>query len=791
MTALNRKLMRTIAATRGQFLALAVIVMLGVSIYIGMSTAYLNLSRSRTEFYREYGLADYFFHVVSAPETIVRRVEAVPGVVKATGRVQQDIAIIKPGGERAIGRLTGYPVPIHKDVHRLHVLKGRMFENTAQGPVEVLVDPGYAAANGLQPGDRISIIAGGKKADLILVGTAVSPEFVYPIRDAASLFPEPKQFGILMVNQVQAQQVLNMSGQVNQVLVQLAPGADADAVKHEVEKILKPYGYLASYPRKDQLSNAMLQAELDGLAINSRAMPLIFFLVAAGLQFVLLGRMIRSHKAEIGVMKALGCEDTAVIMLYTKYALLVSLAGAVIGTGFGILIASAMSDTYALFFNLPRTIGGLNGEAVLNSFLLSLGIGGVSGYLAARSVMRINPAEAMRSQAAVVGHHIPLESWKALWNRLSTGWRMSMRSVFRNRVRFFITVLGIASSVMLLMLAGFSNDATDYFMNQGYYQVNRYDYIVHMARPIKLGEILYWKRWDEVERLEPMLEVPVKMYKGSQVEDDVLIGLQVDSTLRRVVDSEGRRLRIPREGVLVNSRTARKLGIKLGDRIKVETQMTTGPVRTAYLRVVGINEQLMGAGSYVALQTANRVLQETGMISAVMLEVEENKGAVLEKRLRDMTGVSSILSSEKERQNMEELMASTAYFIAVMVLFAGLLGLAIVYNSSIMNFNERKRELASMKVLGYDQSEIAGLLTKETLLQALLGIAIGLPAGWALGAAYVASVNTDLFSMPVIIYPRTYAAAAAASLAFIAIGQFMANRRIKELNMVEVLKNQD
>ena len=163
----------------------------------------------------------------------------------------------------------------------------------------------------------------------------------------------------------------------------------------------------------------------------------------------------------------------------------------------------------------------------------------------------------------------------------------------------------------------------------------------------------------------------------------------------------------------------------------------------------------------------------------------------VEKRLQEMSRVSSVTSPAREQETYEELMGTATTSIAVMILFAGLLGMAIIYNTSVMTFNERQRELASLRVLGYSRGEVAGLLRKETWIQAILGTGLGLPAGKAAGAAYMASASTDLYSFPVIIYPRTYLIVAALTIVFVWMGLQLANRKVGQLDMVEALKNQD
>ncbi len=368
---------------------------------------------------------------------------------------------------------------------------------------------------------------------------------------------------------------------------------------------------------------------------------------------------------------------------------------------------------------------------------------------------------------------------------------MSLRSIFRNRGRFAVTVLGIISSVVLLVFACFSLDATDYLMNQNFKQINRYDYLIRFTEPIKYSKILDWNRWDEVQRMEAMMELPVKLYVGEKSEDEVVIGMEPSSRLKRVYDKFGQEQQIPDQGILISKRVADKLGLQVGDEVKAETTLGIGPSRTSQLTIMGINEPMTGSGSYVSLGTANNLLGEREVASAVLLKLDAAQMPSVENRLQEMSRVSSVTSPAQEQETYEELMGTATTSIAVMILFAGLLGMAIIYNTSVMTFNERQRELASLRVLGYSRGEVAGLLRKETWIQAILGIGLGLPAGKAAGAAYMASASTDLYSFPVIIYPRTYFIVALVAIIFVWMGLQLANRKVGRLDMVEALKNQD
>ncbi len=798
VSTLLRKLFRTIKTTFGQFFALAAIVAVGVAVYITMTTAFFNLSRSQQVFYEEKGFGDYFFHVIKAPEGVLKQIQSVPGVIKVTGRIQKDVPVMREDNHRATARLTSYPLPMEKELNRLHLLSGRMFENESGAGITVLTDPQYAQANYLEPGKEIEILAGGKKIPLVFVGTATSPEFIYTMKDAATMLPDSKEFGIIMISHEKAQDILNMQGQVNQVIVKLVPGVDQKEVQKKIEQILEPYGNLAGYPRKDQLSHAALDAELNGLEKGSRILPVLFFIVAAAIQFILLVRLIRSQRLNIGIMKALGYDNRRIILHFTGYALCVTTLGALLGVVCGMFMASGVSGMYAQFFNLPRTIGGINGRAVLYSFIISTVLGAVSGITASWSITGLNPADAMRPEPPRSGGTVFLEKWQWLWRKLHTSWKMSLRSIFRNRSRFWVTVLGVMSAVALLVLALFTSDSVDYMMSRYFTDENRYDYIVKFTQPLSEDEILNWSRWEGVNRIEPVLEVPVKIFapgadseKGKS-KDNLITGLERSAQLKKVFNQEGEIISIPETGILVNERTAGKLGLKVGDKVRVETKLNIGPSRESFLKVMGINEQLlMAGGAFSSLETANRALGERGLITGVMLKVDPEMGDRIETRLKDMTRVASVLSKSKEKENIMQLMDSMIYFIGIMVIFALILGLAIIYNSSVMGFNERKRELASLRIIGLTNGDVSGLLFKEIGLQSGLGIALGLPAGRLLGELYIQAVSTEMYTMPMVVYPETYLQSAFVALIFVMIGYFFTVRRVKKLDLVEVLKDRE
>lgn len=791
MSALFKKLLRNIRQGKGQFLAVVAVVTIGIMVYVSMSSTYNNLTKAQEDFYRQANFADYYFMVVKAPHQVVKEVENIKGVKRATGRITLDLSILKEDNKRATARIVTYSLPMDNELNRLLLEEGRMFSERGTGSgIEIMTNPGFKDANEINWGDSIAVIYEGKPVYLTVVGTANSPEFVYPVKDITDIIPDHKNFGIFMLPQYEAGQVFNYEGQINQLLVEFTPDAEFDQVIENIKELLKPYGLLTSYPRDDQLSHAMLQAEFDSIRSLITTLPVIFLLIAAGIQFVILRRMVRHQRGQIGVLKALGYSNRHIIFHYTSYALLVGFLGALLGSLTGWMLSGLLTDYFLLYFNMPSSSSGFNLQAIINGFLLSMGVGGVAGWSASRQVAKIQPAESMRREAPKMGRKSIVEEWPYIWRKLGTDWKISLRNISRNRGRFALTTIGITLAVSLLVISYFMNDAVDYMMKSIFHD-QKYDLLIRVSTPVKEGELSSIESIDGVLKVEPFLEIPIRInYKGKS-EEDILIAYHQDMTLKRIADESGRELKIPSEGILLSHTQANKLGVSVGEEVEIETLLSNGPTHIKTIKVAGINHQMIGSANYADLTVANRLLEEKSLISGAMLKNEVGKTPLVEEKLNEMLNISSISSREKELANFESNLDALVYTVTLMVLFAMILGLAIVYNASLISFVEREKELAVLKVIGFSNKELAGILGKENLLQSLIGIAVGLPLGKYMAVAFFNSLDTDLYSFPVIIYPFTYVLSALSAVVFIIIAHRLAIRGIKRIDLVEALKNVD
>ncbi|ATW26827.1 ABC transporter permease [Candidatus Formimonas warabiya] len=795
MSALTRKLLRSIKTTYRQFIALVAMVMAGVALFVAFNCSLTNLITSRNHYYQEYGFADYYFDVIRAPQGVSRQIQALQGVAQVNGRIQKDINILKGDEQRITGRLISYSQAAEKN---LYLIKGAsFFQDTATTPSGVLIDPEFAGGNHFSLGDQLKIVASGQEQVLPIIGIATSPEFMVPNKSVFDMFLRGESFGIMMISQHQAEQILDMSGEINEILVNFTPGADAEGLKKEIEGILKPYGIITSYSREDQYSEKNMQFQVDALKSASAFLPLIFFIMVSCFLFILLRQLIKSQRLHIGVLKALGYDNQSITLLFTGYALLVCLMGSTLGTLGGYYLAQMLLTKYAQGFNLPYTLFEMSWDVVVKAFLISTAAGTGSGILACREIVSISPAEAIRTEAPKLGSNSFLERIPSIWDRIPASWRMSLRSIARNHLRFMITCLGIATSVILLVIAMYFYNSSDYLMEHYFDAENKYDYKVRLTNVVRNDEMKEWAKWEGVQAIEPVLEIPVKIRplsvpeRAEREEDDILVGLNPSTRLKNVFNISQEKFTIPEEGILLNRQIAEKLHVQVGDVVKVQTNLTVGPPLQSELKIRGIADQNIGGASFASAQQVDRLLHEKDVSNAVLIQMNKRYAPKMIRHLNDIPGIDYLVDKDKQAERARKSLGNMIYFTLIATISAIVLGFAVVYNISIMNFNERQKELALFKVIGFTNVKISKLLFNELLLALVPGIIIGLISGRYLGGRYIESMATDFITYPVVIYPSTYLIAVILTVCFVFIGHMFAMRRTKSLDIVEVMKDRN
>lgn len=791
MGALHKKLLRAIREGWGQSLAVAMVVGSGIANYICLNTAYLDLTRTRDNYYVSERLADFELVLERAPSASKFRLEDLPGVRQVRGRIigegNLDIeGVVEPRS----GRIVSMPSTHSPVLNDLIIRSGKYFDEGAED--QVILSEKFATSNHIALGDRIDVTVKSKRYSLRVVGTAISPEFVYLIRNVQELIPAPERFGVLWVPHSFAEACMDMKGSCNSFLGTLDNPDAAAAVLDSAEKLLKPFGVHAKVRRADMISNRFLHDELHGLSVSARVVPALFMSIAALILFVLLNRMVRNERTQIGLMKAYGYSDFAVAIHYVQYALLLTLAGTILGFIAGQLLAKMMVELlYAEFYIFPNLRAHIYTEIIFKSTAIAAAAAIAGAVFAAAQAAAIHPAEAMRPEPPRTAHRIFLEAIPGLWRHVTFLWKMILRNIMRNRARAAISAFGVSVSTALLLLAFFMLDALNYGLDFQFRRVQREDVRVSFVMEEGRRALYELAQIPGVRRAEPMLQYPFELQSGWRKKELVVIGTEPRSELQNLMDFQLRDVVLPPAGLVITDYLAKELGVHPGDVVTLKPLM--GKVTREQPVIIGqITEQFLGNSGYMDINALSRLLGEGEILNTALLRIEPEAAPIVKKKLKDVPGIASVGFKEDAFRSLRETIGRNIRVQNWLVLFfAGVIACSVIYNVTAVSLAERQRELASLRVLGLSTQEVGGIIYNENFVLSICGIAMGIPFGQLLCYGIVTAYSNDLFRLPFVIHPKSYALAALGTVFFVIIANLLVRRRISGLDLVEVLKERD
>ncbi|MCA9130838.1 MAG: FtsX-like permease family protein [Planctomycetales bacterium] len=786
MTTLQRKLWRELGQSKGQALAIAAVVASGVAIFV-MALSTLNFLReTRDTYYERYRLGDAFASLNRAPVSIIPRLESIEGVAVVQTRVVADVTLDVPGlVEPATGRIISLPAGEPK-LNRVYLRQGRFPD--PMRPDEVVASEGFVLANHLQLGDAVKAVLNGRLQELRIVGSALSPEYVFQIR-AGDLLPDQRRFGVFWMSDRQLESAFDMRGGFNDVSIQMLRGAKPKEIIDDLDRILKPYGCVGSYLREDQLSASFLDDEISQLEGMAVVAPVIFLGVAAFLLNVVLSRRIGTQREIIATLKAFGYGNVEVGWHYLSAALYVTLAGAAVGAGLGTYLASGLAKLYSEFYKFPVFEYRPDWRVLFIGIGISLLAAALGSLRAVREATKLTPAEAMRPAA-------PSRYRKSIAELLGLSWmlplpaRMILRQLQRRPFSSLFSVIGIASAVAVLLMGNFSPDAIGYLLDFQFTTAQRQDVQVAFEKVTSAAALFDLKHLPGVESVEPFRSMGVRMKYAYHEERTAIIGLGPNRDLFRLLDASERPIRIPPSGVVLSDALAKKLHVGLGDTVIVEVLDGT---RAIYeLNVSGLAREYTGLNAYCDLDFLHQLLDEGDSLSGAFISVDAAHSQALYRELKRLPAVGSVAVKQATINQFEETISENLLkFQAVNIVFAAIIAIGVVYNTARVSLDERSRELSTMRVIGFTRTEVAVLLLGELALLTIIAIPLGWLIGYSFCYSMVQGFESQQFRIPLVINPRSFGLSAIVTVVAALASGLLVRRQLDRLNLVEVLKSRE
>jgi putative ABC transport system permease protein len=787
MKAIDKKLWRELWGMRMQVLAIAMVIVSGVGIFIMSLSTLDSLFETRESYYHNNHFAHVFASLKRAPLSLVKRIEEIPGVDKVETRVVAYVNLaVADFNEPVSGHLLSLPNNSSGLLNQIHLREGRLFEPGRDN--EVLLTEEFARAHRLQPGDKLQATINGRRKTLSIVGLVFSPEYIYQIAPGA-MFPDYQRYGVLWMARKPLATAYDMDGAFNDVTLTLSKGSNEQDVLDRLDELLKPYGGIGAYARKDQLSNRFLSEELKQQKTIATIFPVIFFGVAAFLLNVVISRLISLEREQIATLKAFGYSNFAIGLHYTKLVLMIASVGVIGGIGAGIWMGKGMSNLYTEFYSFPYMIYVLKPQVIIAAALISIGVATLGALYAVRNAAKLPPAQAMRPEPPAI-YHATLVERLGLQRWFSQPTRMILRHIERRPLKSLLTTLGISMACGIIMVSGFQEGAIDYMVEVQYGMSQREDLMAIYTNPTSLRSLYSLRSQKGVEHAEGFRIVPAKLRFEHRFYRTSVTGIQPDGSLMRLLDTDLNVIDLPQQGVILTDYLAELLHIKPGDMLTIEILEGNRP--TVQVPVSGTAKQFLGVNAYMQREALNQLLKEGHTISGALLKVDKRYQREVYKKLKDMPRIVGVIEHDSAIQSFYDTLAETILFFTFITTILGAsISFGVVYNNMRIALSERNRELASLRVLGFERSEVAYILLGELALLTLAAIPIGLLVGYGLCAYMAFQFDTDLYRIPLVLGLKVYALAAMVVIISAVVSGIMIWRNLAHLDMVAVLKSKE
>ena len=523
---------------------------------------------------------------------------------------------------------------------------------------------------------------------------------------------------------------------------------------------------------------------MDGIA---KVFPVFFFLVAALVCMTTMTRMVDEQRNEMGTLKALGYSKMQIAAKYIIYALFASILGSILGCSIGMyLFPTVIFNAWNTLYNIDKI------QFLFQPGLILLASGSVTGITLLATLYSIYseliemPSQLMRPKAAKAGKKILLEKIPFIWKRLSFLQKVTARNIFRYKKRFFMTIIGIAGCSALLV-AGFGiNDSISDIVNQQYNVIYHYDATISAKS----------------SKITPQIK-SLKGIKDVYEEDHLAVTTKIDnkdiSTTVHIISNDdkfkdfctlfngNKEFDLDDSSVLISQKMATKLNKKAGDTIKFKDSNE----KIIKARIKGVFTNYVGHHIY-ASKTLYKSWNTQAKTSHIYLIKSKKTTKMFERNLgnkiMNIDGVQSVTFYSSLQKNFKDMISSISYIVVVLVISAACLAFVVLYNLSNVNISERKREIATIKVLGFTRKEVDAYINRETTLLTILGSLIGLGIGIGLHHLIMNLAEMDDIMFGRTINSISYVISFVMTIGFNAIINLCMHKKLNNIQMVESLK---
>lgn len=767
---LLRKTLRDLRRRPAQSAAIALIVMLGVLLFIASYDSFRNLTTSYNRTYERLHFADLTASGGN-PDLLAGSVRGMPGVQRVSTRAVGDRPL-NIDGTKLIGRVVGLT---GDGVNTVHIIDGR--EPGSGEPGQVAIEKHAAESFDLGPGDSLEVFDGTRWRIVEVTGVVESAEYLWPARSRQDVLPDPQSFAVLFAPPALAAELAGQPGP-DQTLVQMNSDA-TESDRNQVVRHLMANGARDVQTSADQPSNAALHEDLNGFSELAVGFPVLFLTAAAIAEYVVVTRVVHSERRVIGAMLAMGARPGVVVRHYLWYGATVTIVGAALGVILGAAATSLVTELYTSAIGVPDTVVRHHVSTAVIGFVLGLATGLIAVLAPAVAAARTTPAQAMRGDRVRTTQIGRLTRMTASW-RLPAVVQLALRSLTRSPGRTVATMVGGVLSLILVLASVGMVTSMRAMLDVQFGEVQREDASL-LAAPgsTNLGGEL--SALPGVSALEPSVTGPVTVRANGHTYSTSLTGFVPDTVMHGFTGAPAGVL--PRDGILAGAALADKLDVRVGSTVTVIP--ADGVPRD--VRLVGLLDEPLGTALYATNATVASITGQPVNSYLVRFGSDADREA-LRAHITSLPGVLAYTDTHALEDTVNRYLGLFWAFVGVMLTLGATLAFVVIYVTMTVNLAERSTELATLRAAGVSTPRLTGTLALENLTAIALSLPLGLAAGAAAAWWFLRSFNSDLFTMQLSLGFSTLGLAVLAVLAAAALSQLPAMRIVHNIDISRVVR---
>jgi len=770
---LKRKVWRDLRQNLTQFMAIFLMSLLGMWIYGGMDAESTGASRVAARFYEEYNLADLWVMGGAFSDEEARTIEKIPGVISAERRMMvtgeldissgddevQTSEVKKPSMQ--IGFLTDY------QMNRFEIMEGEDFTPETEG---VWIDRFVAKKHHLKIGDTVYFKIDGITITSILKGVIRTPEMVY-YADSTDITAEYGDHGYAFLAADSYPSVEPLA--YNQIVVDTKNGSveEQDAMKESIALALDRDNIVVS-DRSQTIAYNTFQSEMAQHKSMGALFSGVFLLIAVLGIVTTMTRLTSNQRIQIGTLKALGFSKKVITRHYVSYGFLLSLAGSTAGMYIGAMtLPRIIYPAFEGGYELPALKGQLSlGPYV--AVLISVALSTMVSYLSCRKELADPPAVTLKPAAPKKIKHSAFEKSKA-WLSMSFSSQWNVRDILRNKARSIMGIIGVSGCTMLMICAFGCSDSTYSLIDWMYGGLMTSEYKITLSDKADYGTAVDYANQYKGQLLQ---ESSIEIFAEDIRKTGSLTVLDAGNYMH-YKNASLKKIQLTETGVALSYKMAQNLGIGQGDFIKWHI---VGEDEWETTRVVQIYRDPMTPGITMT-RAVFEGLNHKFAPTSILTNMEVDNG------LTENKSIQAILNIAQMKADFAKNMEGMNMMITMMVMAAVILGIVVLYNLGVLSFVEKTREIATLKVLGFQTRKVRTILQTQNIWISIMGILVGLPLGYGLLILMCTTMSDNMDLVPIVGFPSYLISMGGTFLVSVGVN-FLLSGKVKTIDMVDALK---